>query len=233
MTFDVGGSTARIATRVRLALLLLVALFIAHDAIYVAQFGVGASLASAMRERGHDGYWMAMVAAALLAGSLIVVGVLRTMDGLRRRLDRMEASGAPRSAPADGPGPSYRVEVLRLWRTLLPLTLLLFGIQENLETFVAHGDVIGIEAIVGPGAPLAVPVLALVTLALAALGGLVRWRIAVLETRLSRAIERLRRQLLRALKPAREWHRIHASAPHRWIAGRSDAGRAPPRPLPA
>lgn len=227
MTFDAGPSIVRMAPRLRLGLLLVVALFTAHDAVYVAQFGLGGRLAEVMTERGHDGYWVGMLALAGVALVLLAAMTGSILLGLRRRLRTVVP--LRREHPS---GSSYLGEVLRLWRVLLPATLLLFGLQENLEYLVAHGDVIGIEAVIGPNAPLALPVLALVTLALAALGGLVRWRIAAMEARLARSIARVRRRI-EAAAPPREWRTIHAAAPHRWTLGRLDAGRAPPRTLPA
>ncbi len=107
-----------------------------------------------------------------------------------------------------------------------------FAVQENVETLVAHGDLPGIDVLIGNGLPLAVPVLALVTFVLAAIGALVRWRIAVLSARLREAKLATRHRPLPVRLP-REWADIHASAPHHWMLDRRDAGRAPPRAVPA
>lgn len=227
MTLDAGPSTARLAPRLRLGLLLIVALFTAHDAVYIAQYGLGGRLAEVMTERGHDGYWVGMIGLAAVAVVLLAAITASILLGLRRRL---QATGSTRAGRPTSP--PYLGEVLRLWRVLLPATLLLFALQENLEYLATNGDIPGIEALIGPNAPLALPVLALVTLALAAIGGLVRWRIAALEGRLARSLARLRRRI-EAVAPPPEWRGIHASAPHRWILGRLDAGRAPPLILPA
>ena len=217
---------ARRRSWVRLGLLLIVALFIAHDAVYLAQFGIGGRLAAVMTERGHDGYWLAMIAVAVMAGVLAAAGAVNAVLRLRQRLRTVPATSSDRSMR-----PPYHREVWRLWRVLLPATLVLFGVQENIEYLAAHGDVIGIEALVGPYAPLAIPVLALVTLALAAIGALVRWRIAVLESRIARSLSTA---LPRSTwSPPPEWRTIDATAPHRWTLRRPDAGRAPPRILPA
>ena len=227
MTFRAGSPIARFAPRLRLGLLLVIALFTAHDAVYIAQYGLGGRLSAVMTERGHDGYWVAMMLLSGLAATLLAVMVGSLILHLRGRL---RAAGPSRLGEAAAP--PYVGEVLRLWRVLLPVTLVLFAAQENIEYLAAHGDVIGIEALVGPMAPLALPVLCVVTLALAALGGLVRWRIAVLEARLARSLARGRSAIVHATPP-REWQTIHASAPHRWTLSRLDAGRAPPVFLPA
>ncbi len=225
MTFGITSAFARWAPRIRLTLLLIVAVFLGHDAVYLAQYGLGSTLVQVMTERGHDAYWPTLISLALLSGTLLVAGALATVVRLRRRLVGLPERRASTAS-------AYLPEVLRLWRVLLPATILLFALQENVEYLFTHGDVLGIEAIVGPNAPLAIPVLALVTLALAALGGLVRWRIAVLQARIARAITRIVERIA-AAEPAHEWARIHDAAPHRWMRSRPDAGRAPPRILPA
>lgn len=228
MTFETRSGLARWAPRIRLASLLLVAVFLGHDAVYLAQYGIGSTLAHVMTERGHDGYWLTFVGLAGIAGALLIVGAGTALLRLRRRLAGLPSMGEA----ADRCGPAYWPEVLRLWRVLLPATLLLFALQENVEYLFAHGDILGIEAIVGPNAPLAIPVLALVTLALAVLGGLVRWRIATLAGRIARAVAAAFERIAARL-PAPEWTRVHDAAPHRWTRSRPDAGRAPPSILPA
>jgi hypothetical protein len=230
MTFETRSGLARWAPRVRLALLLLVAVFVGHDAVYLAQYGLGSTLAQVMTDRGHDGYWLALVGLSAIAGALLLAGAATVLLRLHQRLSGLPPTTAARAATTTGL--AYLPEVLRLWRVLLPATILLFALQENAEYLFAHGDVLGIEAIVGPNAPLAIPVLAIVTLALAALGGLVRWRIAVLSARIARSIGAGFERVF-AAEPAREWTRIHDLAPHRWIRSRLDAGRAPPTVLPA
>ena len=89
------------------------------------------------------------------------------------------------------------------------------------------GQVPGIDVLLGAGMPIGLAVLGVVTLALAAVGALVRWRIAVLSERLREAANAAR-TLPTSDGPAREWAHIDALAPHRWIADRRDAGRAPP-----
>jgi hypothetical protein len=225
MTFVGPRSLERLGPRIRLAFLLVVSVFVAHDGVYIAQYGLGGHLAEVMTARGHDTYWPALVGLALIASALLAIGALRVIARLRWRL-----RGTPTSLPASPGTPSWRPEVIRIWRILFPLTVLAFAIQENLEALSSQGIVPGIDALIGPDAPLALPVLALVTLALAALGGLVRWRIAILEARVAR-IRAGRRPRILDRSPAREWRLVDSIAPHRWTADRRDAGRAPPASL--
>jgi hypothetical protein len=219
-------SLERIGPRIRLGLLLIVSVFVAHDAVYIAQYGLGGRLAAVMSERGHDGYWPAMIALAVIAAAVVVVASATTITRLRLRL-----GSVPVVVDDAGTRPDYRSVLLALWRVLFPATVLVFAIQENLEVFAAHGVVPGIDVLFGPEAPLAIPVLAAVTLALAAIGAVVRWRIAYLQQRVARVAAR--RPPILSDSPSREWRTVHARAPHRWTAVRLDAGRAPPLVLPA
>ncbi len=215
---------ARVLRAVRLAMLGLVSLAIAHDAIFAAQYGFGAAFARAMRDGGHDGYWpvfsMVAVVAATVLGlrAAVRLGRLRETD----RATRLVAA-APRSRER-----GYRRELIGLWPPLFVLVAVAFAVQENVEHLAGHGHVIGLGALTGPEYPLALPVLALVTLAAAAIGALVRWRITVLTARLAGRAPVGRRRRLGARRPSPRWTDIAAIRAHAWFLVRLDAGRAPP-----
>ena len=137
---------------------------------------------------------------------------------LKRLRDRASGLG-----PADGP--SYVHELTRTWRLVLPVTVGLFALQENLEHYLAHGHLVGLDALGGAGYELALPVLAVITCAIVAVGTLVRWRIAVLRARLVAGQPRRRRPVM-ARRVAREW--LAAITVYQWLEDRRDAGRAPP-----
>ncbi len=221
MILKVDRRGARVLARSRFALLLLVSVAIGHDAAYVMRFGFGPSLAGVRAATGHDGTGtLVVVAAGLALAALVAAGVWRLVT-LERRSSRTHG------LPALMDGPSWAAETIALWRRLGPIAVLAFFLRENAEAFAAVGDVPGFAVLLDP-APLAVPSLLLVTLVLAALGGLVRWRIRVLVTRLV-AVETGRAQHShRADAPPREWRRVSATAPHLWMIVRLDAGRAPP-----
>jgi len=65
---------AKLASRLRQAVLVLAALFVAHDAIYVARFGVGSGYAQAMTAMGHDAYWAPI--SILLTIGVTTIGVV-------------------------------------------------------------------------------------------------------------------------------------------------------------
>jgi len=227
MIIDASPASAHLAARVRFALLSLVALLLGHDAVYAARYGVGDAFGAAMTTLGHDGYWAPFSLAALTGALVLVVASIATIGRLQRRLAGSRSAG--RAAPSRS---AYRHELLTLWPRLFASVVLLFVVQENLEAWLTAGQVPGIDVLLETGMPLGLAVLGLVTFASAAVGALVRWRIAVLAQRLSE-VARSGRLVPTSDEPAREWSDIHALAPHRWIADRRDAGRAPPLGLPA
>jgi hypothetical protein len=222
-------STARLWRGVRFALLLIVCLLVAHEAVYATQFGSGAALAEAMSERGHDGYWTEFTLVALAAGALIASWAGCRLLELYRRGRGVGA----RRIPGE-PGPrSYAGELIRLWLPLSAALVVAFGVQENIEHLATHGHLVGLAALTGPDHPLALPVLVLVALVAAVIGALLRLRVAVLEARIAVASRsRLPHPFTGDDRPAGWWI---AGALCAWARtlDRPDAGRAPPTPLRA
>jgi hypothetical protein len=211
---------AALGARLRGVVLVLVALFVAHDAIYLARYGEG--YARAMAVGGHEAYWMplGLVIAGAAAGTFLlwVRVIVRLQDG---------AAGTPFVA-----GPTYFGEVVSIWRRLLPSVALLFTLQENAEALLAHGRVVLLDPVIGPDAAWIVPpVLLVLTFVLAALGAIIRWRIRVLEARIARARQARAFPPPRARVVPRRWGTIAASIAQHWILARRDAGRAPPAVL--
>ena len=101
MTFAASPSTVRIWRAIRFALLLVACLLVAHEAVYLAQFGFGDSFATAMSERGHDGYWPDFTLLTGLAGGLLTslaAGRLVALSRRRRVLGAQELPDEPRLA---------------------------------------------------------------------------------------------------------------------------------------
>jgi hypothetical protein len=223
MIFGAPLDRVRLGRGLRTGILAIVALLVAHDAIFLAQYGAGPDFARAMAEGGHDGYWLPFTVTAILGGGLLLLRALTTIRVLDLRASTLER--------VELPAPSYASELLGIWRGLFPLVAVLFAIQENVEHLAEHGHILGLGALAGPEYPLALPVIAMVAFALAALGALIRWRIAGLRARIATASAK--RVPHADVRVAPEWRAVHAAAAHRWTLDRKDAGRAPPRTLPA
>jgi hypothetical protein len=220
MVVTTAPNGGRWAARIRLAVLVAVALLVAHTAIYAAEDGLGAAFAAALSRDGHDGWWLPVAVAIGTAGTLAAAVAAARLVGLelRARHGRRGRRGVP----------GIRSETGSIARRLIPIVLTLFGLQENLEQLAAHGRVLGVDAVIGPAHPLAVPVLVVVCLALSSLGALVRWRVATLRRRIANGSPRRpeRRIASRRIDPA--WRTVGALAPRGWMLDRLDAGRSPP-----
>jgi hypothetical protein len=194
-----------------------VTLLVSHDAVFLAQTGPGAAFAAALRDAGH-GYWgMASIGLAL-TGSMGAIGALLRVRHLRRRAAVLDLAANPIGRRA------YLVRSLRCWIGMFVLIAVGFAIQENVEHLLAHGHAIGGAALIGPEYPLAIPVIAAISL----LSGLVAGAFVAVEhdllVRIEAAIRRLLARAPRML--VRPPARLHL-APIRVLA-LPGAGRAPP-----
>jgi len=210
---------ARIGPRLRDVVLALGALFVGHDAVYLAQYGSGDAYARAMTAGGHDAYWSSTALVIGAAAGVIFVVALAVLA----RLQRQVGEGEARAAPA---GASYLHELGGTWLRLFPTVAVLFAVQENVEHFAIDGDVHGLAVL---GGTTVLPVLAATTLVLAALGALLRWRIRALAARLAAATSRQTYPRPAAAPRPRAWDTISAAIAHRWLLDRHVPGRAPPR----
>jgi lysylphosphatidylglycerol synthetase-like protein (DUF2156 family) len=232
MIWRVSQSTARAAGRGRFGLLAIVALFVAHDAIFLAEYGIGDTFAAAMRQSGHDGYWPVYMLLVGVAGAVLIASTALRVARLRLRLSALGTSRpgtlVPELQDRATDVRSYPRELMVLWIRLFAAVVVAFVIQENLE-HAAHHHVPGLEVLFGPENPLALPALAAVTFVLAAVGALVRWRIAILGERLARAVAAgAQRTGLRATRPAAGSWVAAAVCARQWTIARQDPGRAPP-----
>ncbi len=211
---------ARRAGRLRLAVLSLVALLSAHSAIYAAEYGVGDRFAQAMAGGGHDGWWIPASAVILGIGFVLL---LHTLGGLAHLEIRWRASG--RRAGGAG-GTRLAPEIRSIWGRLLPLVMILFLVQENLESLVARRHLPGLDPL-SADSGIALAILALVTFGLSVLGAVLRLRVAILRAYTAYPIHRARRTVMAPVVAGR-WRTVGALAPRQWMTDRLDAGRAPP-----
>ena len=93
MIWQTSRPAVRAMRRIRFCLLALVALFAAHDAVFLAEFGFGDTFAAVMRQTGHDAYWPAY---------MLLVGARGGAAGRERRVPHRAPSSAPRRARARG-----------------------------------------------------------------------------------------------------------------------------------
>jgi hypothetical protein len=202
------------------ATMALVALVVAHNLIYLVEYGQ--DFTAALSRTGHDGTWSRAVALVLLAG---LVGALAANFQLQRLSRRAAAVGT--ESLGERLGRRFVIRWLALGSRLLVVTTVLFAVQENLEHLQAGLALPGLGAVLPPDQLLALPVIAVVALTVALIGALFGWRIEVLQARL-RAARNVPR-----LAPARPPHPISSDQPRPGRRlGPGVAGRAPPRAIP-
>jgi hypothetical protein len=215
---------AWLAPRLRQAILVLAALFVAHDAIYIARHGLGEGYARAMSAAGQHAYWLPVSVVITVGVALVVLTALMGYRRLRSAEDEIGADAVG--------GQPYLAELASVWLRLFPSVAILFVVQENVEHLAAGASLVGVTPLLGSGSAIVLPVLAATTFVLAAIGALVRWRVRILEARLSRAIGPRFERLRAVVRPA-GWDTVAAIVAHGWIIVRLDAGRAPPQRLQA
>jgi hypothetical protein len=216
-----GAGSARRA--LRLAVLAFASLVIAHEVTYHVHHGGGAELEARMHALGHDAWWPAFSLLALSAAIVLTVLSAAHLVRLWLRGRTLGLSAGPPRA-CDRP---YSRELGRLWLKLLPITSLAFTVQENVEHALAGEGLIGLGALGGHEYALALPVLALVTLLVAAVGAALRWHAEQLEAGIARALWQLLRPAGRTLPPVLWWI-VSALCAHAWIRALNHAVRAPP-----
>jgi hypothetical protein len=214
-----------------------------HDLVFQIEYGQLSGRAMAVT--GHT-YWALFAVLALAASAVPIAAIARGLLRLERTLrgiERVASSPADGrwTANADSAARAERTPSARAWArefaSLAPrLTLAIvigFAIQENYEYVAAGHAAPGLWVLSWPLHPLALPILLATSLLLAAVGSWVRWRGAVLASRIAAA--RIRAALARVRPSAAPaaWGAIAALVAHRWILARRLAGRAPPVQLAA
>ena len=221
-------STSRATTRLwallRLIAIIPVTAVLGHDAAYAVRHGIGDQFAIAMTAGNHDGYWSTLTLAVAVLGGLVLAIELARVVRLGLRVRR-----AGRPHPRTAPVSSYLRECRRLWPILFVASATIFVIQEELEHLGMGVSGHGFGVLFGPEHPFALPVFAAVAAVVAAIGGLIRWRVRLLE---ARVVKVLRAKPPRPLPvaPAPSWPVSVVGLATGSVIGRHDAGRAPPIP---
>jgi hypothetical protein len=226
--------TARRLRAIRFGLLAIGGLLVGHTAVYLAAFGDGPAFARAMSAGGHNGYWPVFAGAALaclavlaldgLAGLVRAALAARAFEQDGGTAPRIPLTGSSRARSGSASSPDYLTEFLDLWGPLFLVVCAAFVVQENLESAIALGQVPGLTVLTAHLS--AVPILALVTGLLAAVGARIRWRIAELARQAVRV--RLRWPVTTERRPHPRWSLESAALAARWLLLRLDPGRAPP-----
>jgi hypothetical protein len=224
VTFLTSARNARRWRWLRQAALVALALFVAHEAVYLVRYGDAAHTATLDASAGHA-YWPAFLA---IVGLSLVLLALRA--GWRLTLGARQAAEAAPSSADPAAAASWAAEWRHLFARLAPVTASLFLLQENLEHLIGHGHVEGLAVYIGAGSELALPVVLAVVAGLAGLGALIRWQEAVIAARLRAG--RLRHARPGASLPDAGWH-VVAAIVRRLLLGDDVRGRAPPRLLSA
>lgn len=213
-----GGMWSRVSRGVALVVMTLAAVVMAHDLIYVTAHGPGDGLAAAMREAGHDGYWLSFsTAVGGVSGCLFLVALwqIRRLSILARRQGHATLRVAYASPDV------YCRLVGRLWLRTALCTIAFFIAQENAERLPGGTPPPGLSVLDGQHG-LALPILLATSLVVAAVAALVAWRGRVLAARVAHGRSVVGRSVSVARPPLRVAGRLTSEL------GRRLAGRAPP-----
>jgi hypothetical protein len=200
----------------------LVSLVVAHDLVFLLTYGAGYE--DALAQTGHDGSWATAVAVVLAAG----IGLFGLATWRLYRLGVVARSIDPATRRHTSSAPGFGRRLFGLWWRLWAATTILFVIQENIE-HQRIGEALPGLSVLGSGEYSdAALVIAVVTLAVAVVAALFRWRRDLLVARIASASER------RHARPGRTLPRPAATRDGRpeSFVGRGLAVRAPPLPAP-
>jgi hypothetical protein len=161
------------------ALLALVAVVLAHQAMYIVS-GEGAAT-PATGVRSADGYWQSIELMVAVAAAWLIATASRQLLRLRRQARQMRLGGdiVPESELR------YLLRLfIRAWPRVAALTAVLFVLQENIERWIIGAPLPGLDALAPPDCQLAFLLIVAAAAAVALVASLVRWRTLVLRARL-------------------------------------------------
>ncbi|HJP71154.1 MAG TPA: hypothetical protein VJ975_05495 [Candidatus Limnocylindria bacterium] len=193
-----------------------IALLVSHDTIFIVQYGPGEALTRTLRGAGHA-YWT--IASLALAAIGLAVGASFALRLLRLR-HQARGLAAARTRPE-----GWGRRLIVTWGRLFAVVAIGFVIQESAEHFAMHGHAIGLGALIGPEYPLALPILALVSLAAAVVAVYLIAVEVALEATIAAAVSHPRAPL-RIMRPP-----LDLGVTRIPVLARAAAGRAPPSVL--
>jgi len=199
----------------------LVALVLSHSLVFLVRFG--SAYGEALAHAGHGPAWTAAVGGSLASGAALLGVAVLGLYRLRQRARQLGAGGRRGE-------PTLRA-FLRSWATvavrLLSATSLLLTFQENIERVYAGLAGPNPALLLSAEYPFALAIVAGVSVVVAFVFALVRWRRAALEQRM-RAARRLQIRVASVRRP----DAVLGRTPQAVVAGRL-AVRAPPNLEPA
>ncbi len=216
LALELGPMASRTRTRIATVTMILVALVVAHDLVFLAAYG--AAYGEALAHTGHDHGWTSAVVTVLVAGLVCLVAGLWQL----RRLSLLARLAGDRAA--DPPSrASFGRRWLRLAVGIAMATIILFVAQENVEHLGIGEPLPGLGVLLSPEYPNAIPIIVCVASAVALVGALFGWRFAVLAAR-------LRATGARHLRPSKARPRTIFEVDRRpgTLLGAGLAPRAPP-----
>lgn len=163
--------------------LVLASLALSHHLIYFLVHGSGESYSRAMTEAGHDRYWTTFL---LVIGTVTVVLTAVAVRQLRRLAALAAAARVGNVNVRDVGVDGFLRTLVPLWIRLMLLTAVAFLLQENIESASVGQAMPGLGPINGEHG-VALPIIGAVSLLIAAVRALVRWRRDVLLARLGAA----------------------------------------------
>ena len=174
-------------SRVLLAVAVLApaSVVLVHDLSFLAEFGP--SFRAALRATGHDDRWASTVAIVLAVSTLLVSLALARLTFLWLKARSLERIAGNRSHVDAG---AYLRLIARTWPSLAVVTAVIFLVQENIERLTVGEPLPGLEPLVSGPSARPIEILALVSLALAALGALLLWGHTTLVARIEAAHRR-------------------------------------------
>ena len=226
--------TERRFRRARFWAFALLGFVVGHDAVFRAEYGEMSSRALTVTGQG---YWLGFALLAALVGAVPILAGLGGLVRLQASIRKVPAVALGSRRPADvhlaaaAPPASthtWRAEFADILPRLTAATFVFFLVQENAQFLAAGHAMPGLAVFGWPYHPTAVPVLCAVGILVSAVAAWIRWRGAVLASRLQAAggrVARLHAALHTA--PAR-WRIVAAAVAHDWLVARRLAGRAPP-----